>query len=69
MEHFKIESRYLELCNKFRAIIRCMKDYQKGLSDQVIKTLNVSIDQKAPPTIVSKHAAEPLKHSAELLRV
>ena len=37
MENFTIESRYLELCNEFRAVIRCMKaaiyrsDYQKLL--------------------------------------
>ena len=34
MGNFKIKSRYLKLCNKFRAVIRCMKaafyrpDYQ-----------------------------------------
>ena len=37
MEKFKIESRYLKLCNECRAVIRCMKapfyksDYQKLL--------------------------------------
>ena len=37
MENIKIESRYLKLCNEFRAVIRYMKpafyrtDYQKLL--------------------------------------
>ena len=37
MENFKIESRYLKLCNEFRVVIRCIKatfyrpDYQKLL--------------------------------------
>ena len=56
MENFKIESRYLKLCNEFRAVIRCMKaafyrsDYQKLLICPLIKRL----DQ----TFVSKHAAQ-----------
>ena len=48
MEKFKIESRYLKLCNVFRAAIRCIKaafyrpDYQ---------SLNVSVGQKTRPSI------------------
>ena len=66
MENFKIESRYLKLCNKFRAIIRCMKaafyrpDYQKHLMCQLIKRLG--------QVFVSKHTAEPSNLSAELLK-
>ena len=74
MENFTIESRYLKLCNKFRAVIRCMKaafyrsDYQKLLMCPLIKRLDRAF--------VAKHAARPLnriaellKHSAELLRI
>ena len=73
MENVKIESRYVKLCNEFRAGIKCMKaafyrpDYQKLLMCPLIKRLG--------RVFVSKHAAEPLegsadllKHSAELLR-
>ena len=66
MENFKIESRYLKLCNEFRVIIRCMKtalyrpDYQKLLVCWFIKRLG--------RVFVSKHAAEPLKRSAEVLK-
>ena len=66
MENFKIESRYLKLCNEFRVIIRCMKtafyrpDYQKLLVCWLIKRLG--------RVFVSKHAAEPLKRSAEVLK-
>ena len=69
-----MERRYLRLCNKFRAVIRYMKaafyrpDYQKLLICLLIKRLDL--------VFVSKHAAEPLKrsdelmkHSADLLRV
>ena len=65
MENFKIESRYLKLCNEFRAVIRCLKvafyrpDYQKLLMCPLIKRLGLAF--------VSKHAAEPVKGSAELL--
>ena len=44
MENFKIESRYLKLCNEFRAVIRCMKaafyrpDYQKLVVSVDLKT-------------------------------
>ena len=44
MEDFKIESRYLKLCNEFTAIIRWMKaafyrlDYPKLLMCPLIKT-------------------------------
>ena len=74
MKNFEIETRCLKLCNKFRAVIRCMKaafyrpDYQKLLICLLIKILDL--------VFVSKHAAEPLKrsdelmkHSADLLRV
>ena len=74
MKNFKIESRYLKPCNEFRAVNRSMKtafykkDYPKLLTCLLIKWLG--------PVFVSKHAAEPLKcstdllkHSAELLRV
>ena len=66
MENFKIESRYLKLCNEFRAVIRCMKtafyrpDYQKFLMCWLIKKLGQAF--------ISKNAAEPLKRSAELLK-
>ena len=66
MENFKIESRYLKLCNEPRAVIRCMKaafcrsDYQKLLMCRLIKRLGRSF--------VSKHAAEPLKGAAEILK-
>ena len=66
MENFKIESRYLKLCNELRAVIRCMKaafyrsDYQKLLMCRLIKRLGRSF--------VSKHAAEPLKGAAEILK-
>ena len=73
MESFKIERRYLKLCNKFQAVVRSMKDvfyrpdYQKLLMFPLIKKLGRGF--------VSKHATEPvkgstelLKHSAELLR-
>ena len=66
MENFTIESRYLEVLNEFRTIIRCMKaafyrpDYQKLLMWSLIKRLGRAF--------VSKHAAKPLKRSAELLK-
>ena len=66
MENFKIESKYLKLCNEFRAVIRCMKtafyrpDYQKLLMCPSIKRFGRAI--------VTKHAVEPLKGSAELLK-
>ena len=67
MEKFKIESRYLKLCNKFRAVIRCMKaafyrpDYQKLLMCPLVKRLGRAC--------VSKYATGPLKGSAELFFV
>ena len=66
MENFKIESRYLKLCNEFRPVIRCMKaafyrpDYQKLLMCPLIKRLG--------RVFVSNHAAEPFKHSAEFFK-
>ena len=45
MENFTIESRYLKVCNKSRAVIRCMKaafyrsDYQKLFLFPLIKRL------------------------------
>ena len=66
MENFKIEGRYLKLWHEFKTVIRCMKaafyrpDYQKFLMCTLIK--------KFDQTFVSKHAAEPLKGSAELLK-
>ena len=66
MENFKIESRYLKPCSKCRAVIRCMEaalyrpDYQKLLMCPLIKRLGRAF--------VSKHAAESLKGSAELLK-
>ena len=66
MKNFTIESRYLKLCNEFRAVIRCMKaafyrpDYQNLLMCPLIKRLSRAF--------VSKHADEPLKRSAELLK-
>ena len=67
MENFKTENRYLKLCYEFRDSIRCMKaafyrpDYQKFLMCPLIKRLG--------QTFPSNHAAEPLKRSAELLKV
>ena len=67
MENFTIESRYLEVLNEFRTIIRCMKaafyrpDYQRLLMCLLIKRLGRAF--------ISKHAAELLKHSAEFLRI
>ena len=66
MENFKIGSRYLKLCNEFRAVIICMKaafyrpDYQKLLMCPLIKRLGQAF--------LSKHATEPLKDSTELLK-
>ena len=37
----------------------------EGLQTRLSKTLNVSVDQQ---TFVSKHAAQPLKRLAELLK-
>ena len=45
MENFTIESRYLKLCDEFRAVIKWMKasfyrpDYQKFLMYSLIKRL------------------------------
>ena len=55
MENFKIESRYLKLCNEFKAVIRCRPDYQTPLMCPLVKRLGEAF--------VSKHAAEPLKRS------
>ena len=66
MENSKIESKYLKICNEFRAGIRCMKaafyrsDYQKLLMFPLIKRFDRAF--------VSKHTAEPFKGSAELLK-
>ena len=66
MENFIIESRYLKLCNEFKAVITCMKtafyrpDYQKLLMCPMIK--------RPSQAFVSKHAAESLIGSAELLK-
>ena len=66
MENFATESRHLKLCNKFRAVIRCVKaayyrpDYQELLMCSLIKRLG--------RVFVLKHAAKPLKHSAELFK-
>ena len=81
MENFKIESRYLKLCNELRAVIRSMKaafyrpDYQKLLMCPLIKRLGWAFVLKhaAKPlkglAELLKHSTELLKHSAELLRV
>ena len=67
MKSFKIESKCLKLYYEFRAFIRCMKaafsrsNFQKFLMCLLIKKLN--------RLIASKHVAQPLKHSAGLLRV
>ena len=66
MKDCKIEDRYLKFCYEFRAVFRCMKpafyrrDYQKLLLCPLIKRLERAF--------VSKHVAEPLKRSVELLR-
>ena len=66
MENFKIENRYMKLCNEFRTVIRCMKaafyrpDYQKLLMCPLIKRLGRAF--------VSKNAVEPLKRSVEILK-
>ena len=61
MEDFKIESRYVKLYYKYWAIIRCI---QAAFTDQIFKNSYVFVNQKT----VSKHAAEPLEQSAELLK-
>ena len=64
MENFKIESSYLKLSCEFRSFITCVKaffnkpDYQKLL-----------MYKRFGQAFVRKHAAEPLKRSAKLLRV
>ena len=64
MENFTIESSYLKLCNTFRAgsmkAAFYRQDYQELLMCPLIKRLGRAF--------VSKHAAEPLKRSAELLK-
>ena len=66
MENFTIESSYLKLCNEFWAVVTCMKatfyrlDYKKLLMCPMIKRLG--------RPFVSKHAAQPLKRSAELFK-
>ena len=66
MENFKIESRYLNLCNEFRPVIRCMKAafyrpyYQKLLMCPLIKRLGQAF--------FSKHATQSFKDSTELLK-
>ena len=66
MGNFKIESRYLKLCNKFRAVIKRMKaafyrpDHQELLVCPLIKRLDRAF--------ASKHEDEPLKGSAEILK-
>ena len=76
MENFKIESKYLKLCNKFGAVIRCMKVvfyrpdcmkaafywscYQYLLMSPLIKKLGRAF--------VSKRAAAPLKRLSEFLK-
>ena len=65
MENFKIESRYLKLCNEFRVVTRRMKaafyrpDYQKLSMCPLIKRLGRAS--------ISKHATEPLKGSAIII--
>ena len=68
MENFAIESRYLNLCNEFNAVTRCMKaafyrpDYQKLLMYSLIKRLGRAF--------VSKHlfqAFETLSRAFETL--
>ena len=65
MKNFTIESRYLKLCNEFRAVIRCWKaafyrpDYQKLLCPLI---------KKLGRAFVLEHAAEPMKRSAEVLK-
>ena len=51
MENFTIESRYLKLCNEFRAVIRYEGCF---LQTKLSKALNVSVDQKTRPSICSK---------------
>ena len=54
MENFTIESRCLKFCNKFRAVI---------FQDQIIKNFMCPLIERLDRVFVSKHAAEPLKHS------
>ena len=51
MENFKIESRYLKICNKFRAVIT-----YKGcfLQTRLWRAINVSVNQKIRPSICFK---------------
>ena len=66
MKDFKKESRYVKLCYKFRAFIRCIEaafyrpDVQKFFMCLLIKRLGRAF--------LSKHAVEPLERSAELLK-
>ena len=67
MEIFKVESIYLKLFYKLRGFIRCIKtafyrpNYPKFLMCPFIKRLDRAF--------VSKTEVEPLKRSADLLRV
>ena len=60
MEDFKIESRYVNLCYKFRALIRCMEatfyspDFQKFLMYPLIKRLGQEF--------LAERETEPLEH-------
>ena len=66
MENFKIESRYLKLCYEFKPFNKCVKAafywpcYQNFLMCPLIKRLGQAF--------ISKNAAKPLKHSAELFK-
>ena len=51
MENFKIEGRYLKLCNEFQAVVRRMKLL---FTDESIKILDMSVDQKTRPSICFK---------------
>ena len=67
MENLAIESRYLKLCNEFRAVIRCMKTafHRSAYKELLMCSLFKRLDR----AFVSKHTTELLKHSAEFLRV
>ena len=51
MEDFKIESRYVKLCYKFRAIIRCI---EAAFTYQIFKNSYVLVNQKTRSSICFK---------------
>ena len=68
MENFKIESRYMKLCNELGLLLDALRLL---FTDQIIKTLNVSVNQKTRSSICFKtcgRAFERLSRAFEELR-